>query len=47
VRASLRRHIGAVDVVLVGALPGTIYWTVGRALIRSRMCHERSLAGRH
>lgn len=44
--AWLYRHIGAADVVLFGALPGAIYWTVGRALIRWRMCHDRSFIGR-
>jgi hypothetical protein len=45
--AWLHRHIGVADVVLFGALPGAVYWTVGRALIRWRRGHDRPLAGRH
>jgi hypothetical protein len=45
--AWLYRHIGAADVVLFGALPGAIYWTAGRALIRWCMYRDRPLAGRH
>jgi hypothetical protein len=45
--AWLHRHIGVADVVLFGALPGAVYWTVGRALIRWRRGHGRPLAGRH
>ena len=35
--AWLRQHIDAVDVVLFGAVPSAIYWTVGRALLRWRV----------
>jgi hypothetical protein len=34
--AWLRRHIGATDVLVFGAVPAAIYWTIGRALVRWR-----------
>ena len=44
--AWVRRHIGAADVMLFGAVPAAVYWTLGRALVRWRRCPQRSLAAR-